>query len=107
MKQFDVDESLKVDVDYEADWMPPSVRQFRPLVFRDGDGLTAALGSDPQTGIFGSGATAEEALQDWDQHFRQWQQGEEKDPELQTFVQDTLDASVKKLTNFHACAHLP
>ncbi len=41
-----------------------------PTVFKDGNSYCCLLGSDPQSGVFGCGATPEEAIKDWEKNLR-------------------------------------
>jgi hypothetical protein len=69
MKQPSVDHSAIVNIDYEARDIPSAAKEFKPVVFHDGDAFCCMLGPDPQAGIFGCGRTPEEAVRDWDLHF--------------------------------------
>jgi hypothetical protein len=69
MEQMQIDEAAKISMDYEHDELPESVKQFKPVLFKEGNAFCVVLGPDPQAGIFGCGDTKEQALQDWNNHF--------------------------------------
>jgi hypothetical protein len=66
MKQMQVPEEMRVNIDFNEDDLPLSVIRFHPVVFRDGDSYCCLLGPNPSEGVFGCGKTAKEALLDWD-----------------------------------------
>lgn len=66
MEQMNVDESLKIDVDFSEEVLPKSAKKLQPLVWKDGDAFYCLLGPDPQAGIFGCGETQLLAIVDWD-----------------------------------------
>jgi hypothetical protein len=70
MKQMEVDASRVIRLDYEAESLPKAVREFRPLVFQEGDLFCCVLGPNPQIGVFGCGATQEEAIKDWNEDLK-------------------------------------
>ena len=55
--------------DYNSEATPFIVKDLRPRIYLDNGKWCALYGDDPQSGIFGSGATPEEAMQaferDW------------------------------------------
>ena len=71
MDQFEPPEGMKVSVDYTDDKLPVSVRALKPVVFQDGDSFCCLLGPDLQAGVFGCGASAKEAITDWDIHLKE------------------------------------
>jgi hypothetical protein len=97
MEQMNVPDDQKLPVDYDSPELPNSVSIFRPLVFQDGDSVCVVLGPDPQGGVFGRGATDEEALNDWDNHLQDLIKYHKEDDELAQYILDTLKASVKKV----------
>lgn len=64
-------EKETVRIDYTADGIPESVKNFRPTVFRDGDSYCCILGIDKETGVFSCGNSIEEALQEWDRAYQE------------------------------------
>jgi hypothetical protein len=84
MKQLEVPEEMKADVDISGPDIPASVKQLRPVVFREGNAYCCLLGPDPQAGVFGCGSSAKEALQDWDRNLQALKKsGNETDEVLQ------------------------
>ncbi|PWV56760.1 hypothetical protein [Chitinophaga sp. S165] len=63
-------EKETVHIDYTAEGVPESVKNFRPTVFRDGDNYCVILGTDKETGVFSCGGSIEEALQEWDRAYQ-------------------------------------
>jgi hypothetical protein len=82
-----------VPIDYQAAQIPPSVKEFKPAIFKHGTSFCCILVADPQAGVFERGETPEEALADWDRHLRE----RAKDPKdgnyLDEYIQDTLAVS--------------
>jgi hypothetical protein len=70
MEQMSLDGLEIVPVNYENEQLPRPVRDFRPAVWKDGDGYCCLLGPGPEQGIFGCGATPDQAMQDWTTNFR-------------------------------------
>ena len=70
MKQLDVPDEKKVDINFESKELPEAARVLMPLVFRDGDSYCCVLGPDPHEGVFGSGKTPMNALKDWDRNLQ-------------------------------------
>lgn len=68
MEQMNVEESIKVEVDFTQEVLPKSARKLQPLVWKEGDSFCCLLGPEPQTGIFGRGETPLLAIVDWDTH---------------------------------------
>src|ERR1700712_3708672 len=71
MKQMQVPESMIVLVDFEDKNIPAAAREFKPVMYHDGESYCCLLGEDPQVGIFGCGSTREQALEDWDKPFNE------------------------------------
>ncbi|MBN9383170.1 MAG: hypothetical protein J0H74_20610 [Chitinophagaceae bacterium] len=61
-----VDKNAIIRIDYDADDLPPAAKEYKPVLFREGNLICCLLGSDPRSGIFGCGATLSEAIKDWD-----------------------------------------
>jgi hypothetical protein len=95
MQQMQVPEEMKVNMDFQDESLPQSVKELRPLVWKDGDSFCCVLGSDPQLGIFGCGDTPTEALKDWDNHFQEWKDQPHDDKELELYIMETLNAKGK------------
>ena len=65
MKQMNIKEELKVDFNYNGPNVPGTVKALRPLVYQEGGAFHCVLGPDTQTGVYGTGNTAEEATMQW------------------------------------------
>jgi hypothetical protein len=96
MKQFTVDESKKIEVDYNDNEIPESVRILKPLLFlEESEGELRAycvvLGPDPQAGIFGCGDTPNEALQDWDNHLQEFKSQHEAGDEVAAYIDQVYE----------------
>jgi hypothetical protein len=97
MEQMKIDEGMVVAVDYEAHEHSKVVKELRPVVFKEEGSFCCLLGPDPQAGIFGCGDTAEGAISDWEQHLKERMAKPIGDDEVAQYVQDTLNASNKKV----------
>ncbi len=98
MEQMKIDEQMQIPINYEADEFSLEVRELRPVVFRDGESYCCLLGADPQSGVFGCGDTAGQAIEDWEQRLQDRMNAPAADDdELVQYVNDTLNASNKKV----------
>jgi hypothetical protein len=97
MKQMDINEEMKVAIDFEAENLSQEIRELRPVVFQEEDSFCCLLGPDPQAGIFGCGNTPQEALSDWQKHLKERVQQPIGNDEVAQYVYDTLNASNKKV----------
>lgn len=59
-------ERERILVNYMAEGVPASVRNFRPDIYRDEEVFYCVLGAPPYDHITGRGATIEEAMFAWD-----------------------------------------
>ena len=59
-----------VEVNYDSPELPEGVRKLHPVLYKDGGSFCCLLGPDPTEGIFGCGATQEEAIADWERHMK-------------------------------------
>jgi len=98
MEQMNVPEDWKVAVNYDDPQLPKSVRTFRPMVYCEGENFCVLLGPDPQEGVYGCGATVEEALNDWDVQLKDRIQYHKEEDEVATFIEDSLKADVRKVS---------
>jgi len=92
MEQMNVDESLKVDVDFSEEVLPKSAKKLQPMVWKDGDTFCCLLGSDPQSGIFGRGETPLLAIVDWDSRLTTRLAEASEDDEVVQYVKDVYKA---------------
>jgi hypothetical protein len=97
MEQLNVDEALKVEINFDEPKLPQSVITFRPLVYIDGEFYTCVLGPDLQTGVTGCGQTIDQALADWDNNLQDRIRYHKEEDEVARYIPDTLKASVNKV----------
>ena len=76
-----------VFMDFEAPGVPDSVREYHPVVYKEGTDFCCILGPDPQTGIFGQGATIPEALADFDSHLKKLKENPIKGDPVSDFIE--------------------
>jgi hypothetical protein len=95
MKQMDIPEEDRITIDYENKDLPEAVRTLRPTLFKKDDAFCCLLGPDQQEGVFGCGATREEALLDWESNLRKRIIYHKPGDELAQFIEDSLNASAK------------
>lgn len=70
MKQTSIDKEI-IHTDYTGEGIPESVKNFRPSIYRDGEMYHCILGTDKNTGVFGSGKSIEEAMREWDKSYEE------------------------------------
>jgi hypothetical protein len=92
MEQMNVDESMKVQVDYTQEVLPKSAKKLQPLVWKEGDSFCCLLGSDPEAGVFGCGETPLLAIVDWDTHLTNRLAEPEENDEVVEYVKDVYKA---------------
>lgn len=92
MEQMNVDEASKVTIDFSIPALPPSAGILQPLVYRQGQKYCCLLGPSPAIGIFGSGATAREAIIDWDVKLTARLASANEDDAVTTYVKDVYKA---------------
>lgn len=92
MEQMNVDESLKIDVDYTQEVLPKSARNLRPLVWKDNDLYNCLLGPDVNQGVFGSGETPLLAIVDWDTRLTSRLAEPKQNDEVIQYVKDVYKA---------------
>lgn len=96
MEQMNIEEQYKVHLN-AADTLPRSFKEFNPVVFRQDNRYCCILGPDPQSGVFGCGATPEEAVRDWDKQLKALVDNHADDDPVAQYVLDTLQASKNKV----------
>ena len=67
MRQMNATGLPVIAIDLDAPDVPESVRDFHPILFKDGNEFRCILGPDAETGVLGRGQTAAEAMADFDQ----------------------------------------
>lgn len=90
MKQMDLPEEMKEKIDFTDPALPLSVRVLKPLLYKDGDSYCVVLGPDPQSGVFGCGRTANEALNDWSFHLKERIKNSDANDEVVNYIRDVL-----------------
>ncbi len=88
-----IDEHYVIPMDYESPNMPKAVKEFRPTLYKDDEMYCCILGPDPADGIFGSGATEDEAIRSWNDAFKERLQSKSKSDEVLQYIRDTLATS--------------
>lgn len=91
----DINEEQKVSFDFSASELPDYVKEFQPLLYKDGDRYCAVLGPDITSGIFGCGPTAMDALLSWHNNLLDALHGADSDDEVMQFVIDTINTKKK------------
>lgn len=92
MEQMTMPRDAVIDYNYEAEGVAEPVKEFRPLIFKDGNAYCALLGPDAQAGVFGCGASVDEALDNWTQRFKEVASKRGND-EVSQYIMDTLQTS--------------
>ncbi|MBW8682769.1 hypothetical protein [Chitinophaga rhizophila] len=69
MKKMSIDKEI-MQIDYTQEGIPESVKNFQPSVYRDGDVYHCILGTEKETGVFGSGKSVDEAFSEWDKAYQ-------------------------------------
>lgn len=96
MEQMTMPQDAVIDYNYEAEGVAEPVKEFRPLIFKDGNAYCVVLGPDPQAGVFGCGASVDDALHDWTQHFKEIASKGGSD-EVSRYIIDTLQTSKQEV----------
>ena len=95
MQQIVIHEELIVPLDYESEKVHGYVRQFKPTLYRDGDSFVCVLGPDAEQGIYGQGATEDEAIQNWETEFKERLKSKGDNDLVAQYIKDTLATSKK------------
>lgn len=95
MKQMDINEQQKVSFDFSTPELPDYVKEFQPLLYKDGDKYCAVLGPDITKGIFGCGRTAMDALLSWHNNLLDALPQADPNDEVMQFVIDTINTKKK------------
>ena len=70
MWQVSLSQEALITVNYEDTDLPLSLREFKPILFKEKEIYFCLLGPDPQEGIFGFGRTITDAIRNWDLDFK-------------------------------------
>ena len=92
MEQMNIEESMKVDINFCEEVLPKSARALQPLVWKDGDSFCCLLGPDPGVGVFGCGNTPLLAIVDWDVHLTNRLAEPVENDEVVEYVKDVYKA---------------
>ena len=92
MEQMNVEESRKINIDFDEEALPKSAKKLQPLVWKDGELYFCLLGPNPQNGVFGSGDTPLLAIVDWDAHLTTRLANATEDDEVTQYVKDVYKA---------------
>lgn len=95
MEQMKIDPSLIVDINYEDTSLPAHVRNFRPVIFQDGNLVYCFLGPNMQEGILGLGESIAAAMQDWEQKLQERIAKPSEDDQVAREILDNLSISKK------------
>ena len=60
-----------IEIDYSDPGLPSAVRNLKPIVYKDGDGICVMEGETPMDGAFGCGKTEKEAMKDFQRHYEE------------------------------------
>lgn len=93
MEQMNVDETMKVKIDFEHEDLPQDAKELQPLVFKEGDSYCCLLGPDRTEGILGWGDSPRAAIADWSVKLQERIKIRNEDDEVANFVRDTLNTS--------------
>lgn len=92
MEQMNIEESMKVDIDFTGAALPKSAKKLEPFVWKDGDDFYCLLGPDPTVGIFGSGDSPLRAIVDWDTNLTRRLAAPIEDDQVIEYVKDVYKA---------------
>jgi hypothetical protein len=94
MEQMNVEEHKKILIDYDDSSLSKFVRQFRPMIYRDGDQFCCILGPNPESGVFACSDTLESALSEWTEELKKRASTPGSNDEVKQYINDTLNQSV-------------
>lgn len=95
MVQMHVAPQDRVDVNFQRESLPISIKIFQPVLFQDGEGYGCLWGPDFHAGIYGQGKTAEEALSNWDLHLRDRIKSKDHEDDVAQHVINILEDAVE------------
>lgn len=88
MEQMRINPVDQVFIDYESEMISPCVYTFRPVVYEDGNTYCCILGPDREAGVFGSGTTPKDAMEDWEKHVEELIAGPNKNTSTAQYILD-------------------
>lgn len=92
MEQMNVEESLKVNIDFSEQTLPKSVKELQPLLWKDADSYKCLLGPDLNDGILGMGQTPLLAIIEWDNQLMKRLSTATEDDHVIQYVKDVYKA---------------
>ena len=95
MHQLVIPKDILVEIDFTDPSVPVSVKQFRPLLWREGNSFCCLLGPDMVHGVFGCGSTAEETLTDWSDNLQYRLDHPQENDCIVQYVEDVLHSGIK------------
>ncbi|SIN65345.1 hypothetical protein [Chitinophaga niabensis] len=90
MEQMRINPVDQVFIDYESETISPYVYTFRPVVYEDGNAYCCILGPDREAGVFGSGTTPKDAMEDWEKHVQELIAGPKRNSSTAQFIIDNF-----------------
>jgi hypothetical protein len=91
MKQLNVPDEVKVEIDFTDSHVPDSVKTFQPLLFKEGNEFCCVLGPNPEEGVYGCGETPLAALKDWDKNLQKRKKVNDKNDEVSLYIHRVLN----------------
>ena len=87
-----VEESMKVNIDFSEQTLPKSVKELQPLVWKGVDNYNCLLGPDLTDGILGVGQTPLLAIIEWDNQLMKRLSTATEDDHVIQYVKDVYKA---------------
>ena len=91
MRQMNVNEDLKVEIDFTTWEIPSPATILQPLVFREGNSYHCLLGPNLEEGVLGEGDTPYSAIQNWEINLKQRISSGNSDDEVGQYIKDSLN----------------
>jgi hypothetical protein len=92
MKQFDVNDAMKIPIDSNDNDIPESAKILQPLIFleetNEAKAYCVVLGPDPQAGVCGCGNSPKEALWDWDNQLKEFIENHETGDQVAAYIDE-------------------
>ncbi|MCR6722651.1 MAG: hypothetical protein NVV59_20675 [Chitinophagaceae bacterium] len=82
MEQTNTAGKIEIPVDFQRPGMPLTANLLQPSIYKDGGNYTCAFGSELKDGVYGHGATPEQAAQDWDRNLTERMASAQPDDDL-------------------------
>ena len=65
---FNIERYTPIEIDFTEEGYPAKARKLKPGIFQSGQRYYCLYGPDSDVGVFGSGETVLEALEDWEKN---------------------------------------